>query len=665
MAETSWVEFSAVRQKRRRAALACEICHSKKVRCDLQARSAQGHVTCSNCAAAGKTCQVRPPRRDKVRGLTRTSLTQNLTPPLETSAASNMDALPSDGGNQSPDLDMSLDSTAAATLTVTADGHGPETVSQRGAPLANIPRPNRASVPSAFVNDISPSAHSDRYTIDPGFLAVYGPENENDARHQAMTSQKTTNLGNLTQPDLQQSFAETYFEYCYPWCPVLDKSSLSIDLAKSPLLDDALALVGSHVQPPMIPHAGPSFYYDRARRRFYEDGESDLITSLRAVLLFYWWAPRPPSLVHRHSSWWWTSVVIRHCQQAGFDYELEADYMGSRTNLGLRRRIWWTAFARERLTAICQGKPCIIDPEDCNIPEPSLADFPDDLEDKTSAEIFIYWVRLCAIIGRIAKYLSRSTNTASNSFPVHLGKDLIEWVRSLPPHLQLPVGGAYTANFHRNVHQLHLPYLTIIIVLYLKRSPPQAIPHALPPSILAATCLARIMKDSLVRGGTRYLMPITCWYCGMAFIALLQARVTQDLQQPADSDLDMLALAVKQLKTMWGTANVFDQGFERLRATANSSRHDDFLARLTEQDSAGSQLQSDDNGIDWLDYFPFATAQTSPIAEKLLAEQSMQYFPFDNFCDTSLMHFQDVFEGFDSWTDPQNLFGDLPNHDGT
>lgn len=159
-------------------------------------------------------------------------------------------------------------------------------------------------------------------------------------------------------------------------------------------------------------------------------------------------------------------------------------------------------------------------------------------------------------------------------------------------------------------------------------------------------------------------MPITCWYCGMAFIALLQARVTQDLQQPADADLDILALAVKQLKTMWGTANVFDQGFERLRATAKSSQTDDFLARLTEHDVTGPHLQSDETGIDWLDYFPFVTAQTSPIADKLLAEQSMQFFPFDNFCDSSLLHFQDVFDGFDNWTDPTNLFGDLQNRAG-
>ncbi|KAK4940779.1 hypothetical protein LTR10_019172 [Elasticomyces elasticus] len=662
MSNPAWVDYSAQRQKRKRAALACEVCHSKKIRCDLQTRSTQGHNTCTNCALSAKECHVRQPKRDKIRQGTDGGRNHPLTPPGDSSATSSNVLDPIMVPGDSPELlDMDLSAlTTNAGVTAPQREALPPLPPTNGGSMLQRPNPMPSQTASISMNDISPSTRSDRYPVDPGFLHIYGPENESDARNQVISSKKQQNFLDVSQPDLQQSFTETYFEYCYPWCPILDKSSLASDLAQSPLLDNALALVGSHVQPPMIPHAGPESYYDRARRRFYDDEEADLITSLKAVLLFYWWAPRSPTMVHRHSSWWWTSVVIRHCQQAGFSHESESDSTDPQRDLGIRRRIWWTAFARERLTSICQGKPCIIDPEDCNIPEPSLDDFPPDLQDKSKAEVFIYWVRLCAIIGRVAKYLSRSSSdSSSNSFPVHLGKELIEWVRSLPSHLQLPIGASYTANFNRDAHQLHLPYLTIIIVLYLKRSPQSSLPHALPPSILAATCLARIMKDILVRGGTRYLMAISCWYSGMAFIALLQASVNEELKPGADADLDILTLAIKQLKTMWGTANVFDQGFERLRANAKSSQSDDFLASLTSNDASGQNLNSVDtdmhNGVDWLDYFPFVSAQTSPVADKLLAQQSMQVFPFDSFFDTSLLNFQDVFEGFDSWND-KNLF---------
>ena len=344
MSDTAWVEFSTVRQKRKRAALACEVCHGKKIRCDLQARSTQGHDTCTNCASTGKSCHVRHPKRDKMRNVSNAGQSQPLTPPGDNSAISSINPLETGLGRPTPDANILLSSATSSTITATHQIAGGS--SKRNVPQANASRQTHIDRPAASVNGISPSALSDRYTVDPGFLHVYGPENENDARVQALTSRKEPNLGNLSQPDLQQSFAETFFEYCYPWCPVLDKSSLSTDLAKSPLLDDALGLVGSHVQPPMIPHAGPSSYYDRARRKFYEDEEPDLMTSLRAVLLFYWWAPRPPSMVHRHSSWWWTSVVIRHCQQAGFDHESEPDYIYTNptADMGLRRRIWWTAF---------------------------------------------------------------------------------------------------------------------------------------------------------------------------------------------------------------------------------------------------------------------------------------------------------------------------------
>lgn len=149
----------------------------------------------------------------------------------------------------------------------------------------------------------------------------------------------------VSQADLRQSYIETYWEYCYPWCPVLLRDTVLQELTESPLLDDALATGASHLRPPLIPHLGPAAYYERARRIFYDDGEEDLIRSLKAVLLFYWWAPRPPLMVHKHSSWWWTAVVIKHAQQAGFHFQPAAELSEAYTiQKCIKRRIWWTAF---------------------------------------------------------------------------------------------------------------------------------------------------------------------------------------------------------------------------------------------------------------------------------------------------------------------------------
>lgn len=538
------------------------------------------------------------------------------------------------------------------------------TVASQATPVAASPALSRsdkgstvsASASNAWSANWRAAEHGRSH---PGFLQVYGPENIDDAHKQLSSRQKEPDSVDGLQPDLRQSFAETYFEYCYAWCPVLERDTIFQELASSSLLDNALGLVGSHIRPPMILHVEPVEYYDRARRRFYDDEENELELSLKAVLLFYWWAPRPPSMVHRHSSWWWTSVVIRHAQQAGFHQA--SDVERTEVDIPLRRRIWWTAYARERLTALCQGKPCIINPEDCDVMPPSLADFPDP-QNELKAQVFIHWVRLCTIAGEAAKELALSSKSrTSRPFPTHLGRQLIEWSRSLPPHLQLPLSTSHTPNFNIDIHQLHLPYLAMIVVLHLNRSP-HSLPQANPPATAAATCIARILKDILIRSGMRFLMPITCWYSGMAFIALLHASRSEHLRDNANADLEILHLAVKELKKMWGTANLFDKGFERLLAQRDASHTlagDGPAGNGTHQpvhsDSRGAEDQAMSAEIDWMEYFPFLTPQTSAVAERVLGEQSLNMGLWDESYDPSAFNIN-CFEGLDEFADPQMFF---------
>jgi hypothetical protein len=321
--------------------------------------------------------------------------------------------------------------------------------------------------------------------------------------------------------------------------------------------------------------------------------------------------------------------------------------------------------ARERLTAICQGKPCLINPEDCDVPMPSLDDFP-GLEAKSKAEVFIYWVRLCTIVGRAANAIARSSKGSGPArFPSHLARELIAWARSLPDHLQLPIGLSHTPNFSMDIHQLHLPYLAMVVVLNLTRSS-QSMPQARPPATLAASCIARVLKDVLIRSSTRYLMPITCWYCGMAFIALLHASRTEHLKDAANADLEILHLAVKQLKKMWGTANLFDKGFERLLALRDSGNmtaavNGDIVHGTIAPEGRNDHAENNVDDIVWMDYFPFLTAQTSAVAEKVLDQHSLDFNFWDDLCDPAMLNAPELFEGLYSFTDPAAFFGS--NHE--
>ncbi|KAK5202999.1 hypothetical protein LTR96_011112 [Exophiala xenobiotica] len=521
---------------------------------------------------------------------------------------------------------------------------------------------NMVSVPVSSVASAIPSKPARLPDCFPPTLRPKEPAAEYPGPDDRATA-RAKEPGFLRAPEgeFRPLFVETYFEYCYTWCPILNESSVFQDLQDSPLLDNAIATLGTNLRPPMLPHEAASTYYDRAYQKFYGNEEPGLMPSLKAIMLFYWWAPQAPSVMNRDSSWWWTSVVIRHAQQAGIHNDYSPSPTDAKYDPGLHRRIWWTVFSRERLTAICQGKPCMIDPEDCDIPELSLADFPDSC-DKKKAEVFIYWVRLCTIIGRIAKELrSAKPSLRVPAFPTHLARELIGWLRSLPPYLQLPISTSHTLKYDRDVHQLHLSYLAIVVVLHITR-PLRSLsaPKALTPAMVAASCIARILKDVLIRSEIRCLMPITCWYSGMAFPALLQGSRTEHLRDDANADLRIITAAIKRLKDIWGTANVYDKGFEKLRTLDKSVNMEDFPNCHMMNERSVRPMNSEEstmgNGIDWLEYFPFVTAETSPLVAKLLDQQDVDDFQWEHFCDFSAFQFQDLVEEFDSWGDTAVLF---------
>jgi hypothetical protein len=287
-----------------------------------------------------------------------------------------------------------------------------------------------------------------------------------------------------------------------------------------------------------------------------------------------------------------------------------------------------------------------------------LADFPSDAQSQHQGEIFIYWVRLSAIIGRVAKVLLKS-NDKSAPLPNELREELVTWVHSLPSKLCLHIDTPRTESFDRDVHQLHLFYLTAIIILHLKRSGVR-LPQALPPAILAASCTARILRDILARGNSRFLMANTCWHVGTAFIALLQACRIQHLSKSANEDLDIIAIAAKELQKMWASANVIVQGFDRLRHADSTSNqlgatpvHSSLYGTTNHNSTTTGIGSNDDDDFDWMRFFPFASKSTNGIAESLVTGRELgtatRGFPSPNnelFHDTLLAQYQDLFDPF-------------------
>lgn len=353
-AEPTFIHFADQAGKRKRAEAVCIPCHSKKVKCDVQKRSQDGHSRCSNCEASQRDCPLRTSQRGKRRHTHAGSVTSPGTITVRDGghgvSARSRSGIDESGGDFAPQGEV-IDDAGLASSMPGPSGNG----AARDGPPAEASANIVVGIPSAQSIGTAASNHSYGDDVDAGYLhSVYGPENQLDAEMQelqAYLSPGREDAHSLPLDfSLQSAFLETYWEYCYCFCPVLDPKTIMGEMARSPLLTNAVALAASHVQPPLLPHQGPHEYYDRARRLFYEDGEADNLTTLKALCLFYWWAPRPPSTIHRHTSWWWQSVIIRHAQQMGIHREPPPQSpLRANLDLSVRRRIWWTAFVGTQL----------------------------------------------------------------------------------------------------------------------------------------------------------------------------------------------------------------------------------------------------------------------------------------------------------------------------
>ena len=192
----------------------------------------------------------------------------------------------------------------------------------------------------------SQSQNEKSYLGDSGFMPIFAQASR-DGGH----STSLANTLDQTIPEistlLRQSFAETYIEYCFPWCPVLDRDSLFDDevFSQSLLLQQALGLLGSIIHPPIIPHPSPQTYYTQMKKLFYANHENNPLVRIVSIIIIHWWSACPPNVVSMESSYFWTSIAIRLAQEIGLHREIAATHVfRPGESRGLRRRIWWTLF---------------------------------------------------------------------------------------------------------------------------------------------------------------------------------------------------------------------------------------------------------------------------------------------------------------------------------
>ncbi|KAK6376186.1 hypothetical protein LTS17_007437 [Exophiala oligosperma] len=503
-------------------------------------------------------------------------------------------------------------------------------------------------------DDDSPGSRTfQSYLGDVGCMQIFGADHSDTPCTGPLPMERYDELDQVPH-ELMQSYLETYFNYIQSWCPVLDKQTLKTrpNALYSPLLKHALALCGVRLNPPLIAHTSCASHYKRAKGLFYANYPETPISQISALMLFHWYSLSPPNAVSTDSNWWWVGTTIRLAQQIGLHRDTterrQPAYEGETPEL--RRRIWWTLFVRDRIAALAQGLPLIIDKDYCDIQMITVTDFPDPAH--ISASIFVEWVRLWDVGGRIHKELLLKGDAQSKAL---LAQELIDWAHGLPSHLQLPIGEHLVLDFNRDLNYLHLGYLAIVIVLHLSKSQ-EILPRATVPAIVAASCVAGIFRAYLSRGTVQYLGCEAVWYCTLAILALLRARRVDMFTHDADVDITTLRLALRELSRWSLTGKMFDRGLDRLlkeeplivSACDSPSHHHDIwdFPRASGQDATIAFETR------WLDYFPGITAQTSPLVAGFILRDCIGVpSPQVEWSDAVTLHLQDLFRDIEGWND--------------
>lgn len=435
---------------------------------------------------------------------------------------------------------------------------------------------------------------------------------------------------------LQQAHLEAFLEDAFTFCPVIDRDTYDAEpcLQESLLLKHALALCSNQIRPSLISHTSSLQHYQRAKELFYNNKEANPLVTIIALMLFYWFSIDPPNIVTVDNTSWWNGLAIRVSQQIGLFNEsvTQGPFLQSESP-GLRRRIWWTLVvsctnsplassisqaliqARERITALSQGRPCLINLDDCHVPMPTVDDFrhPSDIR----AAIFIQWVPLCELIGRIGDMLRRKSDDGLLS-AVGFAHELTAWVTSVPPRLQPGISQRRTTNFHRDIHTLHLTYLATITLIHFTHDT-LPIPTASTAAIVAASCTARLFSDFLMRGNISFMAGQSGWYITVAILALLHARRLEKLRPHAEADIRALRTALRAMAQAWQSSKMFEKGIDQLIKNVWQPGCTGVVASPAASAQGGSPLAnlSENAGITWRSYFPYISKDTSPLIHQV------------------------------------------------
>lgn len=325
-------------EKAPRASRACELCHSRKVKCDVSATKPR----CTNCQHDDQVCKPRMRKR-------RTHPYQTKPSPRHNTGQHDA-AKAADASNRIPGTNLhSTHNTAAASID-------PGLFLQKEASQVfqpsiqddtqQEPNPSPLSTSASSVPSSYHSGHMERstYIAPDEFRGEDCSEVDYVLPMPCEVTQQIAKFQNafeIPPRAIRDSLFDKFWSYCYSWDPIVDRSQVvGVAPARlSPLLLQSIFLAGSRMQSPSQPHtfASAQEYYTRAKTLFWLDYEKDPMTLLIATSLMHWWNPHGPERVSTNTSSFWCKITVSLAQQMGLHRTKKPV-----PDESLRRRLWWS-----------------------------------------------------------------------------------------------------------------------------------------------------------------------------------------------------------------------------------------------------------------------------------------------------------------------------------
>jgi hypothetical protein len=482
--------------RRRRARQACVACNEKRIKCNVTEE-----IPCRNCARADVPCRTRESRRGKQRQVVPLIGVDAGTEDPRSQREGHRDSITEVAGSayiaEKPDSRLSTVVGSAESDDVVPE---PLNTPIQSRPDVVLPEAVNTLVEGRLDDDQSVflgestsiryvNAHFSRdprwRSLSDRLLHRVPPASSSKVNKPAWEIQRDQRKleimrseGTLCRPDDRtvSALLRCYFRWFHPCFAIADEQMVwrqLRDLTLSPLFLNALLFVGTiHMTDEDLQSMSlgskdqaKHLFFNRAKDLYSADFEQNKMPILQSLFLMSFWRAEP--CLEKDARYWLGAAISLAQTNA-----LHRSTGPSTKSLdGLKKRLWWSLYVRERQCAAALGLPSRISDDDCDIPPLQRSDFDGAFGDDVStalqheyAEFQIGMTELIGFLGQIilCGYLPRAT--VDDARKADITERLLTWRRQLPRIMQSEDDiGSRTSLY---VSMLHLAYNNLLILLY-------------------------------------------------------------------------------------------------------------------------------------------------------------------------------------------------------